>query len=247
MTDWQDLQTELDAWNASGLQATFWWRDDDAVQPTPQLEQLLALANKYQIPLLLAVIPSKTGEELAKRLRAEHWVSVAQHGYAHINHEKDRGRASEFGPSRSQEAVCAELQRGWQHLSALFGDQLLPWLVPPWNRIEEMFMSLLPDLGYQVLSGFDTDPTQKTLEQRDVHCDVVKWRPVPHFRGEARCLHEILQHLQVRRQGNRDRELPTGLLTHHLDHDAECFDFVQRFFATTKTHPAVRWLDLRKC
>ena len=246
MTDWQDLRTELDAWKDSNLQANFWWRDDDAVQPTPQLEQLLALANDYQIPLVLAVIPSRTSEELAGRLQAETWVSVAQHGYAHINHEKGRGRASEFGPSRSQEVVRAELQAGWQHLSTLFGSQVLPWLVPPWNRIAETFIPLLSDLGYQVLSGFNVDPTQKILEQRDVHCDVVKWRPTPHFRGEARCLNEILQHLQMRRQ-NQQQDRCIGLLTHHLDHDDDCFAFIQRFFTATKTHPAVRWVDVRKC
>ena len=241
--DWEDLTAELKLWSQMGRQASFWWRDDDAVQPSPPLERLLGLANDYRIPLALAVIPRKTGVDLASRLQNEDRVTVVQHGFAHINHAQGKGRASEFGPERSREIVCAELCKGWELLSALFADQALPWLTPPWNRIAEVFIPLLPGLGYQGLSGFAGEPCQHSLAQLDVHCDVVKWRPAPHFRGEQRCLYQILSCLQRRRQGAL--EWPIGLLTHHLDHDEACFAFVEQFFVLTQTHPAVRWMSLR--
>jgi hypothetical protein len=54
---WDDFHKELDCWGEEeGAIATFWWRDDDAVQRTPQLDTLLAMANGH--PLSLAVIPA---------------------------------------------------------------------------------------------------------------------------------------------------------------------------------------------
>src|SRR5216684_8019215 len=64
--DWLDLERELDAWRAAGRSATLWWRDDDAVRPTPALDRLLAIA--AGVPLALAVIPGPTGAPLAERL-----------------------------------------------------------------------------------------------------------------------------------------------------------------------------------
>jgi hypothetical protein len=40
---WPMLQRELDLWAESGKQASFWWRDDDAISDTPQLQHLDSL------------------------------------------------------------------------------------------------------------------------------------------------------------------------------------------------------------
>ena len=48
---------ELARWRAEGLSLPIWWRDDDAIAPTPALERLLALAEQFEAPLHLAVIP----------------------------------------------------------------------------------------------------------------------------------------------------------------------------------------------
>ena len=38
---WDRLEREIDAWAAAGREATLWWRDDDAVAATAELERLL--------------------------------------------------------------------------------------------------------------------------------------------------------------------------------------------------------------
>jgi hypothetical protein len=38
---WPDLVAELDRWGETGHVASLWWRDDDAVAPTPVLTALL--------------------------------------------------------------------------------------------------------------------------------------------------------------------------------------------------------------
>ena len=88
--DWTDLAIELDHWTAAGRQASFWWRDDDAVAWTPALERLLARAEG--LPVALAVIPGEAEPALGEALAEFDGVRALQHGWRHENHEI--GRAS---------------------------------------------------------------------------------------------------------------------------------------------------------
>ena len=57
MTGTGTLLRELDRWDAEGLTATIWWRDDDLQRPTPALEPLLAMAEATEWVPGLAVVP----------------------------------------------------------------------------------------------------------------------------------------------------------------------------------------------
>ena len=56
MSVFRPLTDEFDRWADQGLTATLWWRDDDAIAPTPALDRLLDAAGP--VPLTLAVIPA---------------------------------------------------------------------------------------------------------------------------------------------------------------------------------------------
>ncbi|NUB17118.1 hypothetical protein GAY28_35010, partial [Azospirillum brasilense] len=47
---WDALTAELDAWAAGGRTATLWWRDDDAVEPTPGPGRMGALSRGANAP-----------------------------------------------------------------------------------------------------------------------------------------------------------------------------------------------------
>lgn len=81
MGEWQALIDELDAWTAAGLTATFWWRDDDGVAPTKQLDRLLATAQP--LPIALAIISGWTTKALAEQLDGCQRITVLQHGWHH--------------------------------------------------------------------------------------------------------------------------------------------------------------------
>ena len=76
------LRHELDRWQSAGRTARFWLRDDDAVEVTDALEQLLDATRRASVPLTLAVIPAFTVEALATRLAPEDHVLVAVHGWS---------------------------------------------------------------------------------------------------------------------------------------------------------------------
>src|SRR5687767_4143354 len=113
---WEALTRELDLWAAEGRTATFWWRDDDAVAPTPALSTLRACATAAGIPIALAVIPARATTELAAKLRNWPSATVLQHGLSHTNHETPPAKKIELGTARPLQHVIADLITGWNLL-----------------------------------------------------------------------------------------------------------------------------------
>ncbi|MFN4011530.1 MAG: polysaccharide deacetylase family protein [Pannonibacter sp.] len=232
------LTAHLDWFAERGTKVRFWWRDDDAIAPTPALERLLAAANAHDVDVGLAVIPKTATQALADRLRDEPHAVVLQHGWQHLNHQrKDLGeKAAEFGDRRAPEEALAELVAGRERLEALFPAAFVPAFVPPWNRIAPPLARQLADAGLKGLSTF----TWETLipAQVQTHLDIIKWKKDRRFIGWASASERL--ELQFQRRRNTGGE-PLGILTHHLDHDAGCEAFVEEFLAIAAHHPGAAW------
>lgn len=241
---WQQLRDELDRWQEAGRQATFWWRDDDAVAPTPALERMLHLAQTHDVPLGLAVIPVPAMRELAWRLEAESRVQVLLHGYTHTNHAPPGERAAEFGAHRPLALRTREIADGWERLGKFI--RCTPIFVPPWNRYSDDLITTLSDAGLAAISAFGS--RRKTVLRLDTvhlntHCDIVAWRTTRGFKGVAKSVGALVEHLGARRTGEADPAEATGLLTHHLVHDEGCWSFLGALLERTRGHGGVRWLD----
>ena len=246
MNGWTALQEELDAWHEAGRAATFWWRDDDAAEPAPALDRLLDLADQHRVPLALAVIPAATTAALTERLaKAGDHVCVLQHGYDHGNHAPDGEKSMELGAHRPLVAIREDLAAGRAKLTADFGRRALPVLVPPWNRIAADLLPELAGLGFRGLSTHTARAAPSPAEGLvacNTHIDVLRWRPVREFLGEAAALDLLIGHLSARRRGTVDADEPSGLLTHHLVMDEAAWAFVARLFDALRDHPAARWV-----
>ena len=238
-SDWGDLADELDRWAGAGRVATLWWRDDDAIASTPQLEGLLRLG--AGIPLALAVIPALAEPGLAEALAGAPCVAVLQHGWRHANHAH-KGKKSEFPGDRPAAEVVEELVAGKDRLAELFGSSTLPILVPPWNRFAGEFLPLLPRLGFTAISATPSPTVMPPgLAALDVHVDPVAWRGDRGFIGEPAVLAALIGQLRARRLGLAPPERPIGLLTHHLVTDGPTEAFVEHLIAVIGAHRAIRW------
>lgn len=245
MADWHDLNSELDRWLKTGTPATFWWRDDDAIEPTAPLTRMLDIVSRHDACLGLAVIPSLATPELRTLLLENPGVSVLQHGFAHINHAPLGEKSAELGHHRGHEILLQELASGFSQVQDF--DTFQPVLVPPWNRIDHAILSKLSDIGYKGISTniFRRAPyAAPGLVSINAHVDIFNWRGGRGFVGTGKALDGVIKHLSERREAKVDATEPTGLLTHHLVHDEGCWQFIEEFLACLGNHQGARLVDI---
>jgi hypothetical protein len=232
---WTALADELRAWRRAGRWATVWLRDDDVVTPTPALGRLLDLS----LPVVLAAIPAHVTDALKDHLRGVAHAWVTQHGWSHSNHAPEGEKKCELGNHRPLATVLDELRRGQDRLAGFAN--LLPAMVPPWNRIDAAVLDALPALGFRGVSTYGprgSHHEQAALVTINTHADIIDWHGSGGFAGAARILGLITGHLAARRNRQVDGDEPTGILTHHLVHDAACWAFLSRLAET----PGLVWL-----
>lgn len=240
---WQALTQELDRWEAAGRKIALWLRDDDAVAPSPALDRLASLSERFAAPVLLAVIPLLADPALATALGDMPLLRPCQHGATHSNHAPAGSKKSEFGPAREAAEVDAAIACGRQRLRDLLGDDVLPIFVPPWNRIAQGHAARLGALGFAGLSCFrdyrhGPDGGPRLL---NTQIDIMDWHGGRIGRSAADLLGEIATLLRERRSGATG-DLELGLLLHHRDHDETAWTFLGDLLGTAR-HPAVRVID----
>jgi hypothetical protein len=247
---WSALDRELGEWQSAGMAADFWWRDDDAVAATPELERLLAVSRTAGVALGIAAVPGCLQPSLAPALSGQPQAVLLQHGFAHVNHAPATVRGAwELGPHRPMDEMLAELAAGRWIMEAAFGGQFLAVVTPPWNRFDRRLLPGLRQAGFIGLSAAGERQEAEAgpgFVEANIHFDLLSWKAGPRFRGEASAQSEILGHLRRRRLGTADRAEPTGLLTHHLVLDEPAWRFLTRFLDLTTRHPAARWRSPRE-
>ena len=261
---WAALDIELSNWARAGRTATLWWRDDDAAAGSAPLARLLELAGKFSVPLALAIVPRLTDASLANLIGRRQNVTPIVHGYAHINHAPMPEKQAEFGAHRDFAVMRHELGDGLSILQHMFGERLLPVLVPPWNRLAGGLAASLTALGYCGVSAFRPAPNRMPapgLVQTNCHIDAIDWRGVRAQRTRDAVLEELITLLRVRRlypelapgalvlgkpiPPGFDPEEPTGLLTHHLVQQADAWEFLSQLLGAIAPHchtGGARWL-----
>ncbi len=262
---WKALDAELSAWAETGRTASLWWRDDDAVAGSAALTHLLELAEKFAVPLALAVVPRLAEASLLQVIGQARNVTPVVHGYAHINHAPPAARQAEFGAHRNRALMCTELAEALSLLREMFGGKLFPVLVPPWNRLDENLAAYLPQLGYCGVSAFRSAPNRMPapgLVQTNCHIDTIDWhtgrgqRPADEVLGELTTLLCVRRHYPHIPPGTLvlgkplppgfDPAEPTGILTHHLVQQAGGWEFLTQLLRVIAPHcrpgGGARWL-----
>lgn len=230
--DWTPLDAALERRTPE-----IWWRDDDAIEPTPALDRLIGLADSIGAPLHLASIPAHAEDALAMRIKSEASVSVGVHGWTHMNHAPPDQKKAEFGAYRPLAVLKEEAQKGLDRINALFGAQAVPIFIPPWNRIAPELPEQLADFGCAAYSTYahreiETAP----LLRIDAHIDPIDWR------GNRSAVdpQKLITHVAALLDG----PAPIGLMTHHLVHDEPIWELTGTLVRRLSQHGA-KWIDIR--
>jgi peptidoglycan/xylan/chitin deacetylase (PgdA/CDA1 family) len=250
MTGWLAIEEELARWREAGHEPLLWWRDDDAADATPALDRLLELHRATAVPLALAIVPAIATPALAERLAHAPGVDLLQHGYAHTNHAPPTDKKIELGLHRPMMFVLGELGTGRMALERLFGDRVLPVLVPPWNRIAAPLVPTLPEVGYRGLSTFGirrrAHPVSGLLHV-NTHVDLIDWKS-RRFVGEEAALSALEQALIASRTiaSRTGTGEPVGLLSHHLAMDEGAWDFLNSVWGRLQSMPGAKIAPARE-
>jgi predicted deacetylase len=223
--DWTPLRSALREARGQGRALRFWWRDDDAIAPTPALERLEGIAQAANVPVHIAVIPATATPELAEVSIASKVLVPVVHGWAHADTSAPEAKKSEFERNRSEAA--GETALGLARMQKLFGAALVPMFVPPWNRISEGLVAQLAAQGYRGLSTFGPRGVEilHGLHLVNTHVDPIFWRGNRGLADTSWLIETAAAHL---RSGSSE---PLGLLTHHLVHTDDIWAFSARFIA----------------
>jgi hypothetical protein len=224
--DWSPLVNELAKWRHEELHLPIWWRDDDAIAATPALDRLAALATDAQIPIHIAVIPDLLTPSLAPTIEAHPYLIPVIHGWRHMSHAPEGQKNAEFGHPRPE--ATEELVQALQKMRTHFSAQLVKLFVPPWNRISPDLLPVLVANNYTGISTFGPRKNAKTaqgLVQINTHIDPIFWRGDRGLVDPDTLVQGITKTLQDRRMGRTDIQEPLGLLTHHLVHTEDVWDF----------------------
>lgn len=230
--DWSPLRAELALWRAERLPLPIWWRDDDAVKTTPQLDQLSQLAADLDLPVHLAVIPKQAQQALAEFVTTSPRLIPVVHGWTHENRAPEGQKKAEFGHERT--GASAELSRGLTRLNSLFGTRLVPAFVAPWNRLHSGFLPQLSEVGYKAVSTFTPRATQHPtpgILAVNTHIDPINWRDTRDLLPSDHIIAETVQRLRARRENQEDRTESFGYLTHHLVHTPDIWSFSRAFLS----------------
>jgi hypothetical protein len=244
MLDWTPLDSEMAHWQAAGLSLPLWWRDDDAIAPTPQLQRLSDLSDRLGLSVHLSVIPAEADADLARFVQNRPQIVPIVHGFAHRNHAPSGQKKTEFGDHRPVHSALNDARVGVARLQDLFGSRLRPIFVPPWNRIDPGVVQGLAPLGYRALSTFKprTAPTAAPgLEQINTHLDPIHWRGSRSLAPAADLIAQVAQDLRDRRSGVADNREPYGILTHHLVHDEPIWSFTETLITRLLAGPTTSW------
>lgn len=214
--DWSAVEREFDSWEAEGLTLPVWWRDDDAIEPTPALDELLGRAAAESAPLAIASIPTGATPALAERLSREKGVSVLVHGWTHVSHAPADQKKAEFGAHRPVAEMIEEARQALETIERVFGSQAVRCFTPPWNRISPDLVAALPGLGYESLSTFGSrDQTEPApgLVQINTHIDPIHFKGRPCLKPPALLAQRIAENLRRRRMDASGRGVAGRVLS----------------------------------
>ncbi|MCP1336533.1 polysaccharide deacetylase family protein [Futiania mangrovi] len=240
MTDPRLARALQDAARSGGV--ALWWRDDDAARGSGALDRLLALARRYGLPVVLAVIPDRVDDSLAEALAEAQGVAVAVHGIAHANRAAAGQKKQELvaADDSAAQPLLAALKNARHVLARRFPGRALPLLVPPWNRIDAPVVQGLRWAGFAALSTFGTraEAAGTGLYQLNPEVDLMDWR-----RREGRPYPDVAAALADAIDARVTGRLPgpVGLLTHHLQHDETAWATLEAVLADTAAAAGVSW------
>ena len=217
------------------------FRADDIGVISKNFVNLLAIFEKHDMPLGLAVVPVWLTPSRWEAIRnysdpCRHLWCWHQHGWKHTNHEAV-GKKNEFGASRADHAIRSDLIRGKKRLETLLGADFLPCFTPPWNRCSGRTLDVLAQLAFHGISrsgGEQRDPSP--LPDCFINVDL-------HTRKEPDPVASLKGLCSECGRAIKDRHL--GIMIHHQRMNDAAFCFLDTLLGSLGQQSRLHLADMR--
>jgi predicted glycosyltransferase len=235
----RELQEGLESLSDTQKIIPIFLRDDDIDEDEESLRHLLDIALSRNAPMNLQIIPeklTKAGVRVLKdfnRVNPE-LVSLNQHGWTHLNHEK-AGKKCEFGPSRNFQEQLEDISKGKAILESIFPIRFFPVFTPPWNRCTPDTFKVLDELGFHLLSkDLGKQPiTGYSFTEISTSLDLYAWKSGAKMKAPEDIVKLLLRQMN---------ELSViGILLHHKVMDATAFAFLDQLLGELQQWPNVEF------
>lgn len=240
------LRQELSIWQSNGRRCPFWWRDDDLVSSGPLLAKMAALAQQFDVKVLVAVIPAQAEANLAVATQDMTQLVFCQHGFDHKNYELTGSPNGEFGSNRPLVEVERDIRDGHSRMQKLFEKRFFPVFVPPWNCLQEKAHSILVALKFIGLSQYcdQMRVENEGLRLVNTHVDIMQWAKSPNVRCHSATdlVSRLVVLLRQRRLEVDIEHEPIGILSHHRVMGQDAWQFMSELLSVTKEFSCVQWL-----
>jgi hypothetical protein len=185
---WNEFASEISRWRDAGTSIEFWWRDDDATQPTSALERLLHLAIGSKYRLRWRSFRHRPTRRCLPLLPAE--ADVLQHGADHSNRAASGEKKSEYPASEAMDVALARLadaDSAWaSSRGALTRRARSP--VEPNCRAASAAPCVLRVSGTEPLRCTQQSAGGPGVTQINTHVDIIDWKGSRGFVGVEQAL-----------------------------------------------------------
>jgi hypothetical protein len=137
-----------------------------------------------------------------------------------------------------------QLLKGWHRLDELFGNQLMPVLVPPFNQVSP---HLIPTIrtSYRYVSLF-SDFSAPRMKAINAHCSTLAWKPEAVAAEVEDLIVPLVTALRLRRYRMLPVASPIGIITHHLNHGTEAWRLLETLLKVIIASGSVQFPPLVK-
>lgn len=226
---------------ASPVNRQVFFRNDDGGWADSRLQSLCECFKALEIPLDIAVIPKALTARSIDLLKAvvaadSGQFHLHQHGYAHVNHQKE-GRSCEFGSDRELQQQLEDIAQGQYIMQDHFQEKAEPIFTPPWNRCSSATPLALRELGFQLLSRIDgSDSIEDCIAELPVTVDWLKKR-----KGVPLNQDEIINSICLAFEGNNPF---VGIMLHHEQMDQTNREQLANLIAVLKSSRKISFVSM---
>lgn len=243
----EKLLEKFEELNKNNKKIFLWIRDDDVGHCNSMLKKTINFFKDNDVPLLCCVIPKNISKDCAEYL-LENNITIAQHGYSHINYSQDSSIQSELCEGRGISKVVADQLLGNKVMTELFGNNYSRVYVPPFFEIDSSIQKKLSESNaYRAFSIWSNNCiSYNDVPEVNAQIDFVDWSKAEEYSGDDYIFEQFDSLLNKIIKDSNNCKFAIGIVLHHDLLNKKAFDMLSRIIEFSRKSKYIQIVDIYK-